>query len=58
MKLFESEKVYAFLDIGPLSAGHSVSLPTETILAFPTPSCLQTMLPRAQSQHNYHHGFC
>ncbi|KAK7546687.1 HIT-like domain-containing protein [Phyllosticta citricarpa] len=27
MKLFESEKVYAFLDIGPLSAGHSLVIP-------------------------------
>jgi hypothetical protein len=25
MKIFESEKTYAFLDIGPLSRGHSVS---------------------------------
>ena len=25
MKLFESEKVFAFLDINPLSYGHAVS---------------------------------
>jgi len=28
MKLFESEKTLAFLDIGPLSLGHSVSFTT------------------------------
>ena len=27
MKIFESEKTLAFLDIGPLSKGHSVSRP-------------------------------
>jgi diadenosine tetraphosphate (Ap4A) HIT family hydrolase len=27
MKIFESEKTLAFLDIGPLSKGHSVRLP-------------------------------
>lgn len=26
MKLFESEKTFAFLDIGPLSKGHAVRL--------------------------------
>lgn len=26
MKIFESDKTLAFLDIGPLSKGHSVSL--------------------------------
>lgn len=26
MKLFETEKTLAFLDIGPLSKGHAVSL--------------------------------
>jgi diadenosine tetraphosphate (Ap4A) HIT family hydrolase len=28
MKLFESDKVFAFLDINPLSYGHAVSLPS------------------------------
>ncbi|KAF1920578.1 HIT-like domain-containing protein [Ampelomyces quisqualis] len=27
MKIFESEKTYAFLDIGPLSRGHSLIIP-------------------------------
>lgn len=27
MKLFESEKTLAFLDIGPLSKGHAVRVP-------------------------------
>jgi diadenosine tetraphosphate (Ap4A) HIT family hydrolase len=27
MKLFESDKVFAFLDINPLSYGHAVSFP-------------------------------
>ncbi|KAH7085455.1 HIT-like domain-containing protein [Paraphoma chrysanthemicola] len=27
MKIFESEKTYAFLDIGPLSKGHSLIIP-------------------------------
>ncbi|KAK7426313.1 Adenosine 5'-monophosphoramidase [Neonectria magnoliae] len=27
MKLFESEKVFAFLDIGPLSKGHALVIP-------------------------------
>lgn len=27
MKIFESERTFAFLDIGPLSRGHSVRSP-------------------------------
>lgn len=30
MKLFESDKVFAFLDINPLSYGHAVSSPLVT----------------------------
>lgn len=31
LKLFESERVYAFLDIQPLSQGHAVCLPFEIL---------------------------
>ena len=31
MKIFESEKTLAFLDIGPISKGHSVCFQTSTL---------------------------
>lgn len=39
MKIFESEKTLAFLDIGPLSKGHSVRLPFYAyVLSSPKPN--------------------
>jgi diadenosine tetraphosphate (Ap4A) HIT family hydrolase len=34
MKIFESDKTFAFLDIGPLSRGHSVTSPFPFLTPF------------------------
>jgi diadenosine tetraphosphate (Ap4A) HIT family hydrolase len=34
MKIFESDKTFAFLDIGPLSRGHSVISPFPFVNSF------------------------
>ena len=41
-KLFESEKVFAFLDIQPLSRGHAVRIPYVPILLPRTASVIET----------------
>jgi diadenosine tetraphosphate (Ap4A) HIT family hydrolase len=49
MKLFESEKTFAFLDIGPLSKGHSVRTCPKLPLYPAEPHSSQLIIPK-------HHG--
>lgn len=49
MKIFESEKTLAFLDIGPLSKGHSVRLPSHASSRASTDHSAQLIIPK-------HHG--
>lgn len=49
MKIFESEKTLAFLDIGPLSKGHSVRLPSHASSRASIDHSSQLIIPK-------HHG--
>ncbi|KAI4752954.1 HIT-like protein [Aureobasidium sp. EXF-3400] len=46
MKLFESDKVFAFLDINPLSYGHAVSLPLFPSSTSPSDNHSQLVIPK------------
>jgi diadenosine tetraphosphate (Ap4A) HIT family hydrolase len=46
MKIFESEKTFAFLDIGPLSRGHSVSYTLDQWHSASLTSTAQLIIPK------------